>query len=209
MILMDIMGKFKESVNLVNPNSYEKTINKWKSKGTFGEAVFMVVVALLITSLISYIAVLASASLVSESYGLGIAELGLILPLVILVLGVIGFVIGQYIYLFVAKAFGGKGKIGPQSHLMALIQMFIAPVGVILSFVPCLGSIATLVLSIWSLFLAFKILKAVHSISTGKAIATIIVSWIINMIIIAVPVILLVLYLMPASITTTAPLPVY
>ncbi|MBN2477672.1 YIP1 family protein, partial [Candidatus Micrarchaeota archaeon] len=197
---MDIMGKFSESVKLVNPSTYVSTIESYKGKGDFGEAVKIVAVALLVVAVLSYIYTLVGASIAAmlpsdavvdvggiPGVGAGVAAGGAIMIVLTFVFGIIGFVVAQYVYLYIAKALGGTGKLGPQANLMAMLQLFVGPVVAVFAFIPCLGGLVAFVLGLWALYLSYKILKVVHNLDLVKTIITLVVGWIVTAVVIGVP----------------------
>ena len=79
-----------------------------------------------------------------------------------------------------ARIFGGAGKFKAHAYIMALIQVPVVILSGVISltaFVPMIGFLAGLVgfvLSIYTLILTVRAVKAVHNLSTGRAIGAII-----------------------------------
>lgn len=85
--------------------------------------------------------------------------------------GVGGFFLGQGIIYLLAKAFGGQGSFMVQAYTTLLYQVPITLVGALLSLIPFVGAAA----GIYSYVLEAFQLMAVHRLSTGKAIAVVVI----------------------------------
>jgi len=100
-------------------------------------------------------------------------------PLVSLCSGFLGGVLGFYlsaglVYLG-ARVFGGSGDFTPQAYLVSL---FAVPLGVlsgVLGLIPCAGPLISLGLSIYGIVLNVQVVKVVHNLTTGRAVAAVLV----------------------------------
>jgi hypothetical protein len=92
----------------------------------------------------------------------------------------ISFLIGMGVQFLGVRIFGGSGSFTTHLYLMAVIQVPVTILGgvtSILSLIPFIGLIAGLAgfgLSIYTLFLIVRAIKVVHNLSTGRAIAAIV-----------------------------------
>ncbi|HLW01480.1 MAG TPA: YIP1 family protein [Ktedonobacterales bacterium] len=88
--------------------------------------------------------------------------------------GLGGFFLGQGITYLLAKAFGGQGSFMVQAYTGLLFQVPINLVTVALSVIPLVGSVGGIV-GIYAYFLQYFQLTVVHRLTTGKAIAVIVI----------------------------------
>jgi hypothetical protein len=92
---------------------------------------------------------------------------------------IIGWLIGSAVFAFIANAFGGKTNTGEMLRVFGFTQIF-----QILNIIPCLGSIAALILSVIGAIIG---IREAAEFSTGKAVLTgvggLIVLFIVNMVI--------------------------
>lgn len=85
------------------------------------------------------------------------------------------FLIGAGLFYLIGRMLGGQGDLGRYAYLLASFQ---APLGIItalLGLVPMLGGCLGLLLSIYSLVLTFFATKVGLNLSSGKAIAVIVI----------------------------------
>ena len=85
------------------------------------------------------------------------------------------FLIGAGIFYLIGRMLGGQGDLGRYAYLLATFQ---APLGIItalLGLVPMLGGCLGLILSIYSLVLTYFATKVGLNLSSGKAIAVIVI----------------------------------
>jgi len=92
---------------------------------------------------------------------------------------IIGWLIGSAVFGFIANAFGGKTNTGEMLRVFGFTQIF-----QILNIIPCLGSIAALILSVIGAIIG---IREAAEFSTSKAVLTglvgLIVLFIVNMVI--------------------------
>lgn len=87
----------------------------------------------------------------------------------------ISFLIGAVIFYFIGRMLGGSGDLGRYAYLLATFQ---APLGIIralLGLVPIAGGCLGLLLGIYSLVLTYFATKVGLNLSSGKAIAVIVI----------------------------------
>jgi len=92
-----------------------------------------------------------------------------------LIVTVVGFYLGNGLIYLGSRIFGGSGDFGTQVYLQSLVAV---PVGIasgLVGLVPCVGSLIGLVLAIYGLVLSVRVIKVVHNLTTGKALAAILV----------------------------------
>ena len=110
---------------------------------------------------------------------IGSALLGLVLAVV---LGVISYYIWAYITYFVGtNLFNGTADVGEMLRTLGYAS---GPrVLSILTFIPCLGALASLVGAIWSLVAGVIAVRQALDFDTTKAVLTVIIGWVIVLII--------------------------
>jgi hypothetical protein len=116
--------------------------------------------------------------------------------------GLIGVAIGFYIsnglvYLG-ARIFGGSGDFTTQAYLASL---FAVPVGIVsglVGLVPCVGLIAVLAVSVYAVVLNVRAVKVTHNLTTGQAVAAVLVPALIIGVLVACLVVVMLVILGPA-----------
>ena len=87
------------------------------------------------------------------------------------------FIIGAGLQFLGARVFGGRGEFRSHFYLLALIQVPVTVLGGVvslLSIIPGIGFIGGLVglgISIFTLIITARVIKAVHNLPTGRAVA--------------------------------------
>jgi hypothetical protein len=92
-----------------------------------------------------------------------------------LILAPIGFLIGSGIYYLIAKLFGGTGNFEEQTYLLAASAAPITIVSGVIGIIPILGGCISIALTIYQLVLNYFALKVAHGLTTGKAIAVVLI----------------------------------
>ncbi len=87
----------------------------------------------------------------------------------------ISFFFGSGILHLVARAFGGEGSFLQYAYCYALITVPIGMLSLALSVIPCIGSIASLGGSVYSIVLLIYMTMGVHRLSGGKASASVLI----------------------------------
>jgi hypothetical protein len=87
--------------------------------------------------------------------------------------GFISFYLSAGIIYVGARIFGGKGTFGGQAYLQSL---FFVPLGIvqwIVTVIPAVGPVLSVVVTIYNLVLSVRAVKVSHKLSTGKAVGAI------------------------------------
>ncbi|NJN84445.1 MAG: hypothetical protein HC802_20650 [Caldilineaceae bacterium] len=92
-----------------------------------------------------------------------------------LVFAPVFFLIGVAVLHLVARLLGGEGDFGNYSYLLATFQAPITIITALLQFIPILGGCLAPILSIYSLVLAYFATKVAYSLTSGKAIAVVLI----------------------------------
>ena len=111
---------------------------------------------------------------------------------------VVGFYLGNGLVYLGARVLGGSGDFGTQTYLQSLFAVPLGIVTAVVNLVPCVGLIAALALGIYSIVLSVRAVKVVHNLTTGKAVAAILVPVVILGLLAACGVIVLLALLGPA-----------
>ena len=87
----------------------------------------------------------------------------------------IGFYLSNGLVYLGARIFGGTGDFTTQAYLASL---FAVPVGIVsglVGLVPCVGLIAVLAVSVYAVVLNVRAVKVTHNLTTGQAVAAVLV----------------------------------
>lgn len=95
---------------------------------------------------------------------------------------ILSLIIGSSILYLLAKLFGGKGDYSTQTYLLSLYQAPMLLLTTMVAFIPLAGAVINIAIAVYSLYLLTLALKETHNYSTGRAVAT----WLLSMIILAV-----------------------
>lgn len=85
------------------------------------------------------------------------------------------FFIGAAIFYLIGRMLGGSGDLGRYSYLLASFQAPIGIISALLNLVPVLGGCIGLILAIYSLVLTYFATKVGLNLSSGRAIAVILI----------------------------------
>lgn len=93
--------------------------------------------------------------------------------------GIVGAFVGFYlasglVYLG-ARVFGGRGDFGTQTYLQSLLAVPTGIVSGLLSLIPCVGPLLALVVAIYAIILNVRAIKVAHNLTTGRAVAALLV----------------------------------
>ncbi len=170
---------------------------------TLISVVILTVVAAILAALSSLISgALQAALMSSEDQGMLFATAGIGAGSALcggLIGGLIGFYLGNGITYLGARIFGGTGSDNTQIYLVSL---FAVPVGIVtgaLGMIPCLGALVALAVSIYSIILNVRVVKVVHTLTTGRAVAAILVPPLVVMVVFGCLTVVLLTLLGPAS----------
>ncbi len=189
---MSIIRRYEQMFRSLAPENLKAQLKSMK--GTLGDGAINIILSSIIASLMILVvfaiqmafmgtaSILGGTSLESTAFaGLGIV-LVLLIAVLIPVLAVVGSLIVTGVMWIIAKLLGGSGTFTQQffqfSYPMGGIMIISSVIGII----PCLGDLVSLVLSLYSLYIAFEIYRSVHKLSDARAI-----------LIVALPIILVIL----------------
>ena len=113
----------------------------------------------------------ATISVVSQALPI----VAIVIVLIYMVFVPISFFFGAGIYHLIAKAFGGRGTFLSYCYNYSLIVIPITILSVVVSFIPCLGSIAASAGGVYEIVLLIFMTMGVHRLSGGKASATVLI----------------------------------
>lgn len=111
---------------------------------------------------------------------------------------VVGFYLGNGLIYLGARILGGSGDFGTQTYLQSL---FAVPLGIasgLVGLVPCVGWLAAFAASIYAAVLSVRVVKVVHNLTTGKAVAAVLVPVLVVTVVVACLVIVVLVLLGPA-----------
>jgi len=85
------------------------------------------------------------------------------------------FLIGAGILHLIATLLGGRGNFGNYAYLRASFEAPILLINAVLSFIPVAGGCLTIILSIYSIVLVYFATKVEYNLTSGKAIAVVLI----------------------------------
>jgi hypothetical protein len=109
----------------------------------------------------------------------------IVAALISIVCAPISFFFGAGILHLIAKAFGGRGTFLSYCYNYSLIVIPITILSVVVSFIPCLGSIAASAGGVYEIVLLIFMTMGVHRLSGGKASATVLIPVITGILLVA------------------------
>lgn len=92
-----------------------------------------------------------------------------------LIIAPIFFLIGSGIYFLLAKLFGGTGTFEEQTYLLAASAAPITIISGLVGIIPLLGGCVGFFLAIYQLVLNYFALKVTHGLTSGKALAVVLI----------------------------------
>lgn len=113
--------------------------------------------------------------------------IGVIMAVATIIFTPISFLIGTGVHWILAKALGGKGTYSDQSYYASNITAGInvlTPIWMIGSLIPCVGYIVSLAVSIYPLYLFYKVIKKVHGLDSTRSAAVIILPVVISIVLV-------------------------
>ena len=164
----------------------KETFAAEKGNASMGKAAVNYIIAGVISGVIAFLATLIglsqTGSATTTAIGAGLGALGIIVsPIVTL----IGAFIGVGIIWIFAKILGGKGT---YTQLFFLVSLFAIPMAVIglVIVIPAVGSILGLLVGLYTLYLWVMAVQSSQELSTGRAVAAVLIPIILIGIIIAI-----------------------
>lgn len=171
---------------------YEMVENE-KGNANFGNVATNAAIIGVIAGLLTALLILITSFFKPSAEGIvGAIIAGAIMVIIYPIIMVIGTFISSAIYFVFAKLMGGKGSYMMQTLGITLISggtMLLNIPFMVLGIIPCIGaifSLASLVVSLYALYSEVRMIKAVHQLSTMKAVAVIVLPLIILFVIILV-----------------------
>lgn len=198
---MDFAGMVQTWIRVVSgPNEANFAQEQNSSNANLQTALIWVVLAAVVTSILGFIQSMLFASSAQGMLGMlggmdlppesqamidamvqgglfaGMSGAGALTGIIITP---IFFLIAVGIVHLIATLFGGRGDFGRYAYLSAAITAPISIVNGVLAFIPVLGGCVALLISIYSIVLNYFAVKVAYSLSSGRAIAVILVPLII------------------------------
>jgi len=110
----------------------------------------------------------------------------------------LGFYIGNGLTYLGARVLGGDGDFGTQTYLQSLFAVPIGIVSAVAGLVPVVGAIAVLALAVYAFILNVRLFKVIHNLTSGKAVAAIILPGLAVAVVVACLMIVILIVLGPA-----------
>ncbi len=85
----------------------------------------------------------------------------------------LGFYVGNGLTYLAAKLLGGDGSFGAQVYLMSLFAVPLGILGALMGWIPCIGWLGAIGLAIYELILNVRMFRAIHHLTTGTAVAAV------------------------------------
>jgi len=192
---MSIIDLYRKCVLSIVPENLEKQLKS--EKGTVREAATIMVLGSVLIILVNVISSFISFALIPDVSSLVTNIMLSIIGIPIMTV-LFGLVSNAVMYLL-AKALGGKGTFENQFFQFAYPMAGISLINGAVALVPCVGSLVSFALAIYSIFIAYLIYKSVHKISSNKAALLALLPMILMLVLLVV-----VMALFAASLTTLA-----
>lgn len=159
-------------------------------------AICMVILFTLIGMFIGVIFGILSG-IVSPSAGLaaggitigGYILMGVVIAVITVIFAPITFLIGTGVHWALARALGGKGNYSDQGYYASMITAAInvlTPILMILGMIPCFGYIVQLIVSIYPIFLFYKVIKKVHGLDDIRSAAVVILPVVVGIVLVVI-----------------------
>ena len=192
---MDINAIFQTWVNvLTHPNEQTFEAERDSPNATLQTAIIWILGAAVVTSILGFFQglIFRGAALSGMQQFMDMAgmppdvarQMGMVMggaavagvgSFVGIITAPIFFVIGVGIFHLIAKLLGGEGQFDKYAYLIATFQAPISIASSVLAFVPVLGGCIGLLVSIYSIVLAYFATKVNYGLSSGRAIVVVLV----------------------------------
>lgn len=197
---MGLMERIKLWFRGFNYKEIPSLVKEYQKNPTVGDAALNVFLGALVTGATVFLYFVIWGSI----YGtqglpgqMGVfLTFAIIYAIAIIIFALAFFLISEGVYWVLAKALGGKGAYAHQVQVASLPRaacMALAPI----FFIPCIGSIISMVASFYQIFLIYLIIKEVHKLSGARAAVVVLIP----VALAAVAFALLLLYLTPMAAT--------
>ncbi|MFA6530148.1 MAG: YIP1 family protein [Candidatus Micrarchaeia archaeon] len=187
---MGIIERIKVWLQMLKPEGTDAVLKQYKGKGDLKESLINYLIGSAIISAMIFILYLLIFVLFASLFAPMLASAGnngltaaggtlLMAVLIAALVGVVCFIgipilsyISQGVYWILAKILGGKGTYTEQTFFGSMLGgafAVIAPAIIVVSLIPCLGTIVSFVVGAYELYLAYKIIKTVHGLDQLRA----------------------------------------
>jgi len=168
----------------LQPSEIDKVIDEYKGKESLKETLFNIFLSSLLQGVATLIAVAAGFALIglflepsaviSFEYlvfmgGVG-ALFGTMYAAVMVIVTPIAFFLIQAMHYGLARLFGGKGSFTQQAFFMGLVSAAVTAASVLV-LIPCAGALAVSIAAVIGIYIDYRIIKNIHSLSTNSAAA--------------------------------------
>ncbi|HLC69189.1 MAG TPA: YIP1 family protein [Candidatus Bilamarchaeaceae archaeon] len=182
--MVDIIGSYKKMILSLMPDNLKKQLAK--EKGSLGQAIIYILLTALVADIVVIISMLLSlgSNLAGLGMGGGENELAMagflgVTGIVVMAVYVIAIPIIMIFWAFIqtgvmwvlAKILGGKGSFTSQLYHFSIVGGGLTLITSLLSLIPCLGGLIAMVLGFYYLYPVYLVYKGVHQLSSGRAIA--------------------------------------
>ena len=136
----------------------------------FSVMLYSVVVSLLIIVAINILPLLGFSELFSGYDEFTFLAISLLCGLVFVPLS---FYLSNGVYYIGARLLGGTGSFNTQTYLMSL---FTVPLGVLvqaISLIPCLGALASFIISLYMVLLTLRVMRVTHGLTFGRTLLSV------------------------------------
>jgi len=181
MITLDINEMFNEwKETLLSPRT---AFPKMVKNANLGAGIQHLVVGYLMYEILTFIAATLIGKIMGGALGMSFgASFGLTKAVMGIIIGIVfGLISGGIIWVF-AKLLGGTGSYGAQLHMTSAPLAFVLVLQGIFSFIPFVGLMIGVLISLYYLYPLTLAIKEAHNLSTLKALA----AWILPIIIVFV-----------------------
>lgn len=170
---------------------------KVNPNGTLQTALIWMVIAGVVAAIFGWFASLIGASTASAMLSQGLppearAQIGPLIGAITggagiaaIIMVPVGFLIGTFIIHLIAKMLGGQGDYGKFAYLASTYQAPLTMASSILSIIPFLGGCIGFLIVIYTYVESYFAVKANYGLTSGKAIATILIPLILALVLIA------------------------
>jgi hypothetical protein len=136
----------------------------------FGVMLYSVVISLIIIVAINILPLLGFSDLFSGYDEFTFLAISLLCGLVFVP---VSFYLSNGVYYIGAKLLGGTGSFNTQTYLMSL---FTVPLGILvqaISLIPCLGALASLLISLYMILLTLRVMRVTHGLTFGRTLLSV------------------------------------
>lgn len=185
---MGIIDRIKIWISMFKPEGTDAVLKQYKGKGDLKESLINYLIGSAIISAAVFILYLVLILLFAGMFEAIIATSGvdmdtgisfIMAVIIAAAIAIASFIltpimgyITQGIYWVIAKVLGGNGTYTEQTFFGSMLSgafAIITPAIIVISFIPCLGTLISLAIVIYELYLAYRIIKTVHKLDELRA----------------------------------------